>query len=101
MRLIAALLWGVLLEALATGTEALAEKRVALVLSNFSYQKVKALPNPSRDATAVAALLRASGFQRVDVRENLTGADMRRAIRDFSDHTRDADVGSGSKAIPA
>jgi hypothetical protein len=86
------LIWGGLLFSLLTAGQALAEKRVALVIGNSNYLKVKALPNPTRDAAAVAELLRASGFNVVETRDNLNGVDMRRVIRDFTDQTRDADV---------
>ncbi len=92
MRIIKTLFFGLLLASCWLVDGALAEKRVALVVGNSNYTKVKALPNPSRDAAAVAALLRASGFDVVEVRENLGTAEMKRVIRDFSDQTRDADV---------
>ncbi len=37
---------------------ALAEKRVALVIGNSNYRNAVKLPNPARDATAIAALLK-------------------------------------------
>lgn len=69
-----------------------AEKRIALVIGNSAYKRVVQLPNPSRDAAAVTALLKKSGFDVVESRNNLTIADMRRALRDFSDKARDADI---------
>jgi uncharacterized caspase-like protein len=67
-------------------------KRVALVLGNSAYQNAARLPNPANDATAVAATLKNAGFDSVDSRLDLKVADMRRALRDFADQARDADV---------
>ena len=71
---------------------AAAEKRVALIIGNSTYKNVTPLPNPSSDAAAFAALLKTSGFDLVDSRQNLTVMDMRRAVRDFTDNARDADI---------
>ena len=75
-----------------SGVPALAEQRVALVIGNSSYKQAQALPNPVNDATAVAALLEGAGFQ-VVLRRDVGINDMRRALREFSDLTRNADVG--------
>ena len=69
-----------------------ADKRVALVIGNSAYKRVMQLPNPSRDAAAISELLKKSGFDVVESRNNLTITDMRRAIREFSDKARDADI---------
>jgi uncharacterized caspase-like protein len=69
-----------------------ATKRVALVLGNSAYQNAARLPNPINDATAVAATLKSAGFDVVDSRQDLKVADMRRALREFADQARDADV---------
>jgi uncharacterized caspase-like protein len=69
-----------------------AEKRVALVVGNSSYQHAPLLPNPANDAAAIAATLKGAGFDHVDVKSNLPSADMRRALRDFADQARDADI---------
>ncbi len=71
---------------------ALAEKRVALVIGNSAYQNVVALSNPTNDASAMTATLKAAGFDLVDSRRDLKANDMKRALRDFSDTARDADV---------
>ncbi len=76
----------------AGSADASAEKRVALVIGNSAYQHAPRLSNPSNDATAVAKLLKDIGFDVVDFRRDLIGIDLRRAIREFSQHTRDADV---------
>src|ERR1700680_1332948 len=69
-----------------------AEKRVALVIGNSAYSKVPRLPNPANDAGAIAALLGRSGFDVVQTKTNLDLASMRRALRDFTDVVRDADM---------
>src|SRR5712671_4853996 len=69
-----------------------AEKRVALVLGNSTYKNAARLSNPGNDAAAVAATLKGAGFDVVDSRLDLQIADMRRALRDFADQARDADI---------
>jgi hypothetical protein len=69
-----------------------AEKRVALVVGNSTYQSVTRLPNPANDANAIAALLKDAGFDVVDARHDLGNLDFKRAIRDFAGAARDADV---------
>src|SRR6202163_2680243 len=71
---------------------ALAEKRVALVLGNSAYQNVPRLPNPLNDGAVIAATLKDAGFDVVDSRHDLTAAETRRALRDFGDRARDADI---------
>jgi len=71
---------------------ALADKRVALVIGNATYQNVPKLGNPLNDAELVADGLKNAGFDSVELRRDLKGNAMRRAIRDFSDAARGADV---------
>ena len=71
---------------------ALAEKRVALVLANSAYQNVAALPNPVNDGAMIAATLKEAGFDVVDSRHDLPALETRRALRDFADRARDADI---------
>lgn len=71
---------------------AVAEKRVALVVGNSAYQHVRPLANPANDAEAMSSMFKSAGFDVVEFRRDLTTADMRRALRDFSDQVRDADV---------
>jgi uncharacterized caspase-like protein len=71
---------------------AFAEKRVALVFGNSAYQNVPQLPNPVNDGAVVAATLKAAGFDVVDSRHDLPAAETRRALRDFADRARDADI---------
>jgi hypothetical protein len=74
------------------GAQAATEKRVALIIGNSAYRNVGKLPNTSNDAGAMAALLKAAGFDVVESRQDLTINDMRRTLRNFSDKTRDADI---------
>jgi len=69
-----------------------AEKRVALVIGNSSYGKVARLPNPANDAAAIAGLFSKAGFDVVQSKSNLDLSLMRRALRDFTDAVREADV---------
>jgi hypothetical protein len=71
---------------------ALAEKRVALVIANSAYQNVPPLPNPVNDGLLIATTLKEAGFDVVDSRHDLSGSETRRALRDFSDQARDADI---------
>jgi hypothetical protein len=75
-----------------TADQAMADKRVALVIGNSSYQSVNKLPNPAKDAAAIAAMLTRMGFDVVNNKEDATIADMRRMVRDFSDQASGADV---------
>src|SRR6478609_1747909 len=85
------LLVGVILS-LWTGAPALAESRIALVIGNSAYQNATRLPNPIRDAAAVAALFRSAGFDVVDLQTDLGGSALRRAIRNFGARAENADV---------
>jgi uncharacterized caspase-like protein len=71
---------------------ALAEKRVALVIGMSQYQQVPRLANPARDADAMTALFKKAGFNVVDSERDLSIADLRRVIREFSETSRDADI---------
>src|SRR5262245_46977681 len=89
--------WPVVVVALAAvlsvaAPAAYAEKRVALVIGNANYSKVAKLPNPARDAGAVETMLRAAGFEAVEVKRDLGRDAMRRALRAFSDKVRGADI---------
>ena len=71
---------------------ALAEKRIALVIGNGAYVKVPKLPNPTNDSAAMVGLLRKAGFDVVEEKTDLRADAMRRVLRDFSEHVRDADI---------
>src|SRR3954447_15304142 len=71
---------------------AFAGKRVALVLANSAYQHAPSLPNPVSDGAVMAKTLKDAGFDVVDSRHDLSALDTRRALREFADSTRDADI---------
>ncbi|MDA9495561.1 caspase family protein [Bradyrhizobium sp. CCBAU 11361] len=71
---------------------AMAERRVALVIGNSAYKSVPRLTNPANDATLVGSMFKKAGFEAVDIKLDLTVAEMRRALRDFGDKTKDAEV---------
>src|SRR4051794_31943243 len=85
--------WLSLALSLALGASvAYADKRVALVIGNGAYSKVARLPNPVNDANAMAALFKNAGFDVVETRRDLDLVAMRRALRDFTDQVRNADI---------
>src|SRR6201996_6389652 len=69
-----------------------AEKRVALVFGNSAYQNAPLLANPTNDSAAMAAMFKSAGFNVVSLKRDLKANEMRRALRDFSDEVRDADI---------
>jgi uncharacterized caspase-like protein len=71
---------------------AVAGKRVALVIGNSSYQNVAALTNPVNDAAAVTEMFKNASFDVVESRRDLKSQEMRRALRDFGDKARGADI---------
>ena len=71
---------------------AFAMKRIALVIGNSAYQNVAPLANPANDANAMAAMLKSAGFDDVELRRDIKANEMRRALRDFSDKAREADM---------
>ncbi|WP_271607559.1 caspase family protein [Bradyrhizobium sp. CCBAU 11434] len=91
MRRLVASLLTVLLVGCASGP-AMADKRVAFVVGNSNYQNVVALANPANDASAIADLFRKAAFDVVESRRDLKNTDMRRALRDFTEKARDADI---------
>ena len=71
---------------------ALANKRVAFVVGNSSYQNVVPLTNPANDAAAITDMFRKAAFDVVESRRDLKNTEMRRALRDFTEKARDADI---------
>lgn len=71
---------------------AYAERRVALVIGNSAYKSVARLSNPVNDATLVGGMFKKAGFELVDVRLDLSGAEMRKALREFGSKAREAEV---------
>lgn len=82
MRAIMLCLW--ICAALLLGTAAVAaEERVALVIGQSDYQSLSKLANPVPDAKAIAAALRAHGFQ-VTEHYDLPRAELLDAIEEFT-----------------
>ena len=71
---------------------ALAEKRIALVIGNSKYQNVAQLSNATNDAAAVATMFKSAGFDDIESRFNLTANELRKALREFGNKSRDADL---------
>jgi uncharacterized caspase-like protein len=68
-----------------------ADRRVALVMGNGAYKNVQALPNPTIDATSMAAKLRNVGFEVVEG-TNLTREAMTNKLIEFGKKAQGADV---------
>jgi len=76
---------------LCTATGFAAEKRVALVIGNATYEHAGELANPLNDADDLAAKLEGLGFKVVKGSDlDFTG--MRRTVRDFVNSLKDADI---------
>lgn len=73
-------------------TSAAAERRVALVIGNGDYETVARLANPSRDAGAIADMLRAANFDAVTVATDVGFREMNAAVRDFALAAATADI---------
>jgi uncharacterized caspase-like protein len=69
-----------------------AERRVALVIGNSAYKNVTKLANPSNDSAVITRMLKDAGFDVVEAKRDLSNTDMRRAVRDFTDTARGADI---------
>jgi hypothetical protein len=88
----AAVIGGAILSMVLTPDAAWAEKRVALIVGNSTYQTVPQLPNPSRDASSVAKMFKDAGFDSVDVQLNVGNLEFKRAIRKFEATADQADI---------
>src|SRR5436309_14882785 len=91
MRAVGGLLLAISLSLL-LGQPAFAEKRVALVIGNSAYKNVTRLTNPVNDAAAVVGMFKNAGFDEVVSRLDLNVVEMRRALREFGNKARDADI---------
>jgi hypothetical protein len=58
--------------------------RIALVIGNAGYQNVARLSTPGNDATAMAGLFKTAGFDVVEARRDMVGAEFKRTVRDFA-----------------
>jgi hypothetical protein len=88
----ATLIGGTILSMVLFPNIAWADKRVALIVGNSTYQTVPRLPNPSRDANAVAQMFRDAGFDTVDVQLNVGNLEFKRSIRKFEAAADQADI---------
>jgi tetratricopeptide (TPR) repeat protein len=75
----------------ATTASAAHGRRVALIIGNASYKNVTALLNPRHDAEALAASLRATGFETVTVVGDMTREKLIDALRAFANEAEKAD----------
>jgi tetratricopeptide (TPR) repeat protein len=66
-------------------------RRVALVIGNSAYEKVPALSNPTKDATAVATSLRNIGFTTVTLATDASHEKIIAALRAFAEQADKAD----------
>ncbi len=89
-RPIVTLIGGAILLAMSSAA-AWADKRVALVVGNSTYQTVPQLPNPSRDASAVTKMFKDAGFE-VSTAVDVGNLDFKRAIRKFEADADKADI---------
>jgi len=81
-------LWLVLISA----ASALAERRVALVVGNSAYKHAPYLPNPIKDAEAMAEKFKQAGFDVVSADYDSGNLPFKRAIRRFEDIATGADI---------
>src|ERR1700693_5020498 len=70
---------------------AFAGVRLALVLGNRNHEALPALDNPANDAADLAQVLRGVGFEVIEQRD-ASRESMAKAVHDFSERLRGADV---------
>jgi outer membrane protein assembly factor BamD (BamD/ComL family) len=75
----------------ASSSAALADRRVALIVGNSSYQNVSRLPNPAKDADAIAEMFKKAGYE-VSLLKDVGNLELKRSIRRFEDSASDADT---------
>src|SRR5262245_64417252 len=69
-----------------------AADRIALVVGNSKYQNTATLANPTSDARKIAASLKKIGFGRVDLKFDVTFAQLRRDLRDLNAEALNAEM---------
>jgi Caspase domain len=89
---IAAMIGATVVSMVLAPSAAWADKRVALIVGNSTYQTVPQLPNPSRDASAVAKMFKDAGFDTVDLQVDVGNLEFKRAIRRFEATADQADI---------
>ncbi|QDF41231.1 tetratricopeptide repeat protein [Bradyrhizobium symbiodeficiens] len=67
------------------------DRRIALVIGNSAYENVAALPNPVRDASLVADVLKLTGFEAVTLLNDLRKDALVNALREFAARAETAD----------
>ena len=67
------------------------DRRIALVVGNFTYENATTLRNPERDANLVADVLKRTGFETVTLLTNLRKDALVSALRDFAARAETAD----------
>lgn len=67
------------------------EVRIALVIGNSTYASVAALPNPKRDAAALAAALKSVGFTTVTLKFDQSREQLMDTLKDFAAAAERAD----------
>jgi tetratricopeptide (TPR) repeat protein len=72
-------------------TKKVTSRRVALVIGNSSYARVGRLPNPKRDAAAMAATLRRLGFAEIKEIYDADRERMGQALKEFGDAAETAE----------
>ncbi len=72
--------------------KAMALKRMALVIGNSSYEAANVLPNPIKDANALAKLFTDAKFDVVETKLDLSRDAFLLTLREFADKSADADV---------
>ena len=77
--------------AVAAGTAVQQGRRIALVIGNSAYKNVPALPNPKRDAEAIAASLRAVGFEEVTLVSDSDRGRLLDTLKTFANNAEKAD----------
>jgi len=69
-----------------------ADRRVALVIGNSSYQNAPILANPAKDAEAMAESFKVAGFDVVTALYNLGIKEFLAKLRRFEDEAANADI---------
>lgn len=73
-------------------SQAVAMRRVALVIGNSDYPTVGALANPGNDANALGALFSGAKFDLVETKLDLPREAFLSALREFTTKSEDADI---------
>jgi Caspase domain len=71
---------------------AFAERRVALVIGNSDYHNAPALPNPRRDAQAMAAMFQKAGFDVVSAHTDVGNLQFKQVIAQFEAEAGRSDI---------